>query len=322
MNFVAVADVTDVQVKTVSSVKNEAFVKKAIFEIPVGRVVVVYNPFNHQSLMATAILKASHPEYKYASIQEVVPHEVDYVIWVGVKKFLPTINMPFHKNVTHMSFNSDQPVFHQPKQLDIFDKILGKKALTNDQLKDNSLIQFVNGSEPKTDLDYEDLIPVTIIDKILLHFAIDDETRYGYRYISTMAGLWDTDKLTEEEKATFYVNMKIAYSYLQPGSKTELRFVQPSEKNVQEYRSDFYKNYKLLEARTVYHNVATVKGTKNVAVTTVDSLELHYTAKAHFEKNGKSYLHVLHGANGSFLTGNVVLKMGVTYNGVSNFIDC
>lgn len=300
--------------------KKEVVEEVNLFLIPSGRVTVVYNPFNPESLMAAAILKKNYPKYRYSSIQEVIPRNSEYVVWIGVNKILPTENMPFNSSSVHLHFTDSQPVISKERTLSVFDKVLGRRSLTKGQVIDNLLIEYING--PISEIsDYTDLAYVTLVDKIMVHFGIPDEGRFKYRYTSIMSRMWEKGGMSEDEAATFYMNMKNAYASLQSGTKEEFKLKYLESENKDLYLQDHIKAFKLLENRTVYHTVRTINGTADVALTNID-FETHYAARKHFEQVGKKYLNVIHGVNGGFFTGNVKLHHKLKYMGVDRYIDC
>lgn len=312
-----------------TAVHKEQKVKAIVLDMT-KKNIAVYNPYNHESLLAAAILSNKYlseytitPKNGYAqecnfravSFEDIIPENADCYIWIGVKALPSTGSTMVDRSARHIQYGFEQPAKSVPSKPSFIKSILGKGGLTERQVRDNKLIEFVDG--PEIDGAGNDhRSHITLLDKVMFDFGITDNL--DYRRLSINCKFWENGELDEAEEAAFHGSLTNAVHALEQGLIFKRSQVKVSA--VKQYHECIADQFRMLSKKAAFYRIDTVNGIDKVAILTVPA-SIAFIAARHFSNIGSKYLIMTQGMNGRFFTGNVRLKKGALLNEKIEYID-
>lgn len=345
-NYTAVEEVTVKNVFQRTAEIEDVVSKDSSFPLNGDNCIVVYNPYNPEALVAAAILKGrfdeeahtaealvrmtasskaeanakvmrqSYKKARFVTHEEIIDNDGANYIWLGVKRMRSTGNNEYSKNTAHFQYGSDQPFYTVERTLGIIDKLLGKKPITAQELRANALIEYVDGPyDPK--LPWLQNSYVTLIDKVMFDFRIEDDGR-GLRYHASKCKGWAEGKLTPEEEAGYYCTLRAALLTLE--QNVPFKVFRGDNNDLDNYAREVAFRFKNVSNKATTYRVSTAQGTQNVSIISAPP-ELFHLATRHFNNIGSKYLAMSSGMNGRFFYGNVMVTTMSMFKEKFDYID-
>ncbi len=318
ISFSNVQDIQDVEVQEAKKVANvaDAFVRGINIDYN-QPVVAVYNPYNPESLIASAILDSQKKDIKIVSFEDVIVDDAQTYIWIGVNKMLPSSGRQIGSKTRHVEYKHEQPAYHYANKHGFLKAFITKNDLTVTQLRENALIEYVNGFVDES-LSWQEFPYVTLIDKIMFDFDIKDDGAYGYRYISILTKDWEKGKLKDVEEAGYYATLRSALTALE--QSIPFKVIQGNTKDLEQFSKEISSRFKSIERKVTFASVPTVNGTERVAIVSTPP-DMYYIAARHLNNLGVKHLNMVQGMNGRYFTGNVRIVKNATLRDKIEYVD-
>ena len=305
----SITDISDVEIKNIiNSVKKEDVDDISTNVYKDTKIAVVYNPFSMDSAISASVIKKHIDGVTVVSFQDIVPTDSDYTIWLGVKEF-----SKMNRKGIDIVFDSTQPYWSKPKT-GFIAKLKGAHKLTQKQIFNNKLIEVVNG-KASDDEYFQELAKTCLLDKVMLHFGIKSDGRYGLSYLARSI----TDIGDISSYSYVFYTYKNALEYIE--DKASSYMGGPSEHLEMSFIDELKFYTSSLSNKITTKAVVTVNGKERCAIGSLSPIEYNI-AKYLYNRSGGKILNIVHGLSGSFFYGDVVLAKGMQLGDVKDSIDC